>query len=419
MDQNKREELLNLDGIDKCHIVHVDMDAFYAAVEQRDNPELQGKPVIIGGRNPKSRGVVSTCSYEARKYGIHSAMPLQQAYQRCPDGIYLAGNMGKYEEASRKIRNIFHRFTPMVEPLSLDEAFLDIQGCEKLFGSPVEIGLKIKDAIKNELDLVASVGVAPNKFLAKLSSDLDKPDGFVVITGEQIEEKVWPLPIKRLWGVGKKTEEFLLSRGIKTIGMLAKLDPAVLKSSLGKVGLDLYKLAHGQDYRKVEPATKAKSVGNEITFKEDTSSKEFLETTLLELSEQVGRRLRKSNRLGRTVSIKLRYSNFKTITRSKTLARNTNSTQTLYETGIELLRKTGLNNKSFRLIGLSVSNLINEDQQQLSLFEQNDSLHSDTLTKIMDDLKDKFGEDAVTRARLITNKNKKKWLKKREERKNS
>ncbi|MBD3155612.1 MAG: DNA polymerase IV [Candidatus Aenigmarchaeota archaeon] len=405
--------------MDKCYIIHVDMDAFYAAVEQRDNPELRGKPVIIGGNNPQSRGVVSTCSYEARKYGIHSAMPLQQAYRRCPEGIYLAGNMGKYEEVSRKIRKIFRRYTPMVEPLSLDEAFLDVRGCEKLFGSPVEIGLKIKDAIKDELDLVASVGVAPNKFLAKLSSDLDKPDGFVVITSNQIEEKVWPLPIKRLWGVGKKTEEFLLSRGIKTIGMLAKLEPTALKSSLGKLGLDLYKLAHGQDYRKVEPSSQVKSVGNEITFKEDTSSPEFLETTLLELAEQVGRRLRKSNILGRTVSIKLRYSNFKTITRSKTLTRSTNSTQILYEVGIELLRKTGLYNKSFRLLGLSVSKLIKEEQQQLSLFEENDSLRSDTLTKIMDDLKDKFGEDAVTRARLISNKSKKKWLKKRNERKNS
>ncbi|AZR73048.1 hypothetical protein BBF96_06330 [Anoxybacter fermentans] len=418
MDEEKLKDLLKLKGVEECHILHVDMDAFFAAVEQRDNPELKGKPVIIGGSDPTLRGVVSTCSYEARKYGVRSAMPLREAYRRCPHGIYLPGNYGKYEQVSKQIRQIFYRFTPLVEPVSLDEAFLDVHGCERLFGNPIEIGLKIKKAIKKELDLTASVGIAPNKFLAKLASDLEKPDGFVVITKDQIEEVLWPLPITRLWGVGEKTAEYLLSRGIKTIGMLAKLKPEILESSLGKLGLDLYKLAHGIDNRKVETHSKVKSIGNEITFKEDTSDLDFLETTLLELAEQVGRRLRKSNLLGRTVHIKLRYANFKTITRCRTLNRNTNSTQILYETGLELLRSTDLYNKSFRLLGLSVSNLIDEKNQQLSLFENKDTLRFEALSKVMDELKDKFGEWAITRARLI-NSDKDKWLKRRGERKNS
>ncbi|MCK4259009.1 MAG: DNA polymerase IV [Halanaerobiales bacterium] len=410
MNDKKREKLLNLKKIEDCHIIHVDMDAFFAAVEQRDNPELIGKPVIVGGSDPNSRGVVSTCSYEARKYGIHSAMPLREAYRRCPEGVYLNGSLRKYNQVSKQIKEIFFRFTPLVEPLSLDEAFLNVQGCERLFGNSVEIGLKIKDLIEEELNLVASVGVAPNKFLAKLSSDLEKPDGFVVITKDKIEEVLWPLPVTRLWGVGQKTAEYLISKGIKTIGMLAKLDPEILRINLGKMGPGLYRLAHGIDDRKVEPHYGAKSVGNEITFKEDTSDLEFLETTLLKLAEQVGRRLRKSKMKGRTVNIKLRYSNFKTITRSKTLSSNTNLSQTIYEVGLNLLRSTDLFNKSFRLVGISISNIAGEENQQMSLFEEKVDLHSDILSQIMDDLKDRFGEDAVTRARLIGTKGKKLWV---------
>lgn len=418
MDQARRDELLRMQGIEDCHIIHVDMDAFFAAVEQRDNPELIGKPVIIGG-DPHSRGVVSTCSYEARKYGVHSAMPLREAYSRCPHGIFLPGHHDTYAQVSREIRQIFFRFTPLVEPLSLDEAFLDVHGCERLFGNSVKIGLMIKDAIKKEVDLTASVGVAPNKFLAKLGSDLEKPDGFVVITKDRIRDVLWPLPVTRLWGVGEKTAEVLLAKGIRTIGMLARLDMKILESNLGKMGKDLYYLANGIDERKVEVEYGAKSIGNETTFAEDTNDVEFLETTLLELAEQVGRRLRKSDVMGRTVNIKLRYANFKTITRAKTLQRATNSTQTLYEVGLELLRGTDLFNKTFRLIGLSVSNLTEETNQQMSLFGEEEDLHSDVLSNIMDQLKDRFGESAVTRARLIGDTGKNKHLKQKEDRKNS
>jgi nucleotidyltransferase/DNA polymerase involved in DNA repair len=419
MDQERRKQLLTLKGIAECTILHVDMDAFFAAVEQRDHPELRGKPVIVGG-DPHSRGVVSTCSYEARKYGVHSAMPLREAYGRCPQGIFVPGNHSRYEQVSREIRQVFFRFTPLVEPLSTDEAFLDVHGCERLFGNPVEIGFKIKDTIKEEIGLTASVGVAPNKFLAKLASDLQKPDGFVVIPLDQMEQIIWPLPVTRLWGVGEKTAEFLISKGIRTIGMLARLDPEVLNSNLGKMGRDIHRLAHGIDNRPVETSYEAKSVGNETTFSEDTGDIEFLETTLLELAEQVGRRLRKSDVMGRTVNIKLRYSNFKTITRAKTLTRPTNSTQMLYEIGLDLLRSTDLYNKMFRLIGLSVSNLTDEENQQISLFEEPEDLHSDVLSDVMDQLKDRFGEQAVTRARLIRGEqDRKQYLKQKEDRKNS
>lgn len=419
MDQKRRKELLTIKGIAECTILHVDMDAFFAAVEQRDQPELRGKPVIVGG-DPHSRGVVSTCSYEARKYGVHSAMPLREAYMRCPQGVFVPGNFTKYEEVSREIRRIFLRYTPLVEPLSTDEAFLDVHGCERLFGNPVEIGLKIKDDIKRETGLTASVGAAPNKFLAKLASDLQKPDGFCVIPRAQIEQILWPLPVTRLWGVGEKTAEFLLSKGIRTIGMIARLDPRVLENNLGKMGLEMHRLAHGIDDRSVEISYDVKSIGNETTFSEDTGDIEFLETTLLELAEQVGRRLRKSDVMGRTVQIKLRYASFKTITRAKTLARPTNSTQTLYEVGLELLRSTDLYNKMFRLIGLSVSNLTDEENRQISLFEEEGDLHSDILSDIMDQLKDRFGEQAITRARLIRGaQDRKQYLKQKEDRKNS
>lgn len=419
MDQDRRKRLLSVKGIEDCTILHVDMDAFFASVEQRNHPELRGKPVIVGG-DPHSRGVVSTCSYEARKYGVHSAMPLREAYMRCPQGIFLPGNYSTYDQVSREIRAIFHRFTPLVEPLSTDEAFLDVHGCERLFGNPVEIGILIKDAVNDEIGLTCSVGVAPNKFLAKLASDLHKPDGFVVIPRNQMEDILWPLPVTRLWGVGEKTAEFLMAKGIRTIGMLAHLDPQVLENNLGKMGRDLHRLAHGIDNRRVETLYEAKSIGNETTFSQDTGDIEFLETTLLELAEQVGRRLRKADATGRTIHIKLRYSNFKTITRAKTLARSTNSTQTLYEVGLELLRSTDLYNKMFRLIGLSVSNLTDEENQQISLFEETEDLHSDVLSSIMDQLKDRFGENAVTRARLIRgDQERKQYLKQKEDRKNS
>lgn len=401
MDEDEYKKLSALPGIDECTIIHVDMDAFFAAIEQRDDPKLLGKPVIIGGPDPRARGVVSTCSYEARKYGVRSAMPLREAYRRCPQGIYLPGNFWKYEQASREIKQIFKRFTPAVESISIDEAFLDVHGCQRLFGNSLEIGLKIKQQIRERVHLSSSVGIAPNKFLAKLASDLQKPDGFTVITNGKVQEMLWPLPITKLWGVGKKTADLLISKGIKTIGMLANLHPDILECHLGKLGPHLHQLAHGLDNRQVELSSGVKSVGNETTFKEDTTDIDFLEATLLRLAEQVGRRLRKADLLGRTISIKLRYANFKTITRAKTINYNTNSSQILYEIGLELLRNTNLYNKSFRLIGISVSNLSNLKSQQLSLFEDEMNLAADVISEVMDDIKDRFGEDAVIRARLI------------------
>lgn len=407
MDKLERQKLLRMKNIENCRIIHVDMDAFFAAVEQRDNPKLKGKPVIIGCENPTVRGVVSTCSYEARKYGVHSAMPLREAYRKCPHGVFLNGNYQKYAEVSKDIKEIFLNFTPAVEPISIDEAFLDIHGCQRLFGSPVEIGLKIKDAIQNQLDLTASVGIAPNKFLAKLASDLEKPDGFVVIPKDRVKDILWPLPITRLWGVGEKTANFLIAKGIKTIGMLANLESEILESNLGKLGPALHKLAHGIDNRKVERHHGAKSIGNETTFREDTSDLDHVEATFLALAEQVGKRLRKAQQLGRTVNIKLRYANFKTITRSKTLMQSTNCTQNLYEVALELMHSTDLYNKSFRLVGLSVSNLEAVNSQQLSLFPIKKDLQSERLSSVLDGLRERYGDDAVVRARLLG------WRKKR------
>ena len=227
-----------MDGVQRA-IIHIDMDAFYASVEQRDNPELKGKPVIIGG-SVESRGVVSTASYEARKYGVHSAMPMAEAHRLCPDGVYLPVDMQKYRLVSHQIMDIFHRFTPEVEAISLDEAFLDVTASQKLFGTAEEIGREIKRLIKTELNLTASVGLAYNKFLAKLASDMDKPDGFYQIGPEELESKVWPLPVRRMMGVGGKTAQLLEGMGVRTIGQLAKMNMGLLEHILGKQGIMMY-----------------------------------------------------------------------------------------------------------------------------------------------------------------------------------
>ena len=272
----------------KPAIMHVDMDAFYAAIEQRDNPELKGKPVIVGG-TIESRGVVSTASYEARKYGVHSAMAMTEAHRRCPDGVYLPVDMQKYRRVSRQLMEIFHRFTPDVEAISLDEAFLDLTGSQKLFGPAEEIGMEIKRLIREELQLTASVGLSYNKFLAKLASDMDKPDGFYRILPEELEEKVWPLPIRRMMGVGGKTSQMLEQMGVTTIGQLAKVNTGLLEHLLGKQGVVMHQVANGIDDRRVEPVRESKSVGRETTFPQDICEQYLLETILFTLAELAAR----------------------------------------------------------------------------------------------------------------------------------
>ncbi len=383
-------------------IIHVDMDAFFAAVEQRDDPNLMGKPVIIGGY-PYERGVVSTCSYEARHYGVRSAMPLGEAYRRCPHGIFMHGDHRKYGMVSQQIQAIFAHYTPMVEPISIDEAFLDVSGCERLFGPAVEIGRQIKERIRHELKLTASVGVSYNKYLAKLASDYGKPDGFLVITAQEARGFLAPLPITRLWGVGTKTANHLERFGIRTIGQLAAFPLAELRAHLGVVAHQLHLLAQGIDHRRVESPQDAKSIGHEHTFGEDTYNHQQVLTVLLDLSAKVARRLRLAGVTGRTITLKLRYGDFSTITRSYSSPDPTDYDQDLFRVGKELLLSNLTTGKPVRLIGISVSHLIPADcsPHQLSLFpEPKDDHRRDRLMQAMDAIKDRFGEGSISWARV-------------------
>ena len=290
-------------------ILHVDMDAFYASVEEREKPALVGKPVIVGG-TPDRRGVVCAANYVARQFGVHSAMPSATAHRLCPSAIFLPTRMDYYAQVSRQIREIFHRFTPLMEPLSLDEAFLDVTGSVGLFGTPVEIGRQIKREIQERLQLIASVGVAPNKFLAKIASDLEKPDGFVVIDPGSVQEFLDPLPVERLWGVGRQTGKLFERLHVRTIAQLRQLPPDVLHSHLGQHGEHLRQLAHGMDDRKVVPDREAKSISHETTFATDIADLNVLRAWLLELTEQVARRLRRHELRGRVVHLKVRFRRF-------------------------------------------------------------------------------------------------------------
>lgn len=379
-------------------IIHVDMDAFYASVEQRDDPSLRGRPVVVGGK-PESRGVVSTASYEARQAGIHSAMSLAEAYRRCPQAVFLPVNGGKYRKVSQQIREIFLTYTPLVEPLSLDEAFLDITGSIRLFGSAEEIALTIKDRIQNELDLTASVGVASNKFLAKLASDLDKPNGFVVVNPEHVQLFLDPLPIERIWGVGDKMAERLHGFNIRTIRDLRQIEQERLARLFGTWGTQIYSLARGIDDRPVESERETKSIGRETTFASDLADYDVLQTYLLELACDLGQSLRKEGLKGRTVTLKVRYPDFRTVSRSLTLNQATSLEDVIYEEACQLLREVSLK-QPLRLIGLSLHNLTSQDECQLSLFDES---HKDReqLAKVVDSIKGKYGEQSITRARLL------------------
>lgn len=377
-------------------VIHVDMDAFFASVEQRDNPELMGCPVIIGGTG--TRGVVSTASYEARKFGVRSAMSSVEARRRCPQAVFLPPDHKKYSKVSQEIMHIFADFSPLVEPLSLDEAFLDVTGMEGLYSDPADIAIKIKERIKAELKLTASAGVAPNKFLAKLASDMKKPDGLMVIRPEQVAEILANIPVTKLWGVGQATAQTLQKLGLKTIGQVAEADPEVLHKHCGQLGYVLYQLANGQDERQVEGEWQPKSIGKEITFAEDLYSLEELKTELWALVEKVGWRLRRQNVSGRTITIKIRFSSFRTITRSRTLAVAVNLDETIYRIADEILTNVKLN-EGVRLLGVTVSGLVTAGGQ-ISLFDQDDKKVTE-VAKAIDNVKERFGEAAVVRGRTL------------------
>lgn len=383
-------------------ILHLDMDAFFAAVEQLDYPQYRGKPVIVGA-DPKGgagRGVVATANYEARKYGVHSAMPISQAYKRCPHAVYLRGRYRRYSEVSRQVMSVLAEFTPVIEKISIDEAFLDITKSLALFGAAEEIGGQIKRQILAKTGLTASVGVAPNKFLAKIASDLEKPDGFVIVPVGQEHDFLKDLPISRLWGVGKKTEAALRKMGVETIGQIAQMSEVDLNRKFGKWGNALWKLSNGVDERPVAPWESQKSISQETTFGEDTGDEATIEKTLFRLAESLSRLMRKSRLKGRTVTLKIRLEDFSTFTRSKTLSDFIDSTQILKGVAISLYKKFNKKNKKVRLLGIGVSQLNSVSGEQLGLFDQEAPLDA-KVTELLDSLQDKYGEETVKRASFL------------------
>lgn len=382
-------------------ILHIDMDAFYASVEERDNPSLVGQPVIVGG-SAEGRGVVAAANYEARKFGVHSAMAAARAKRLCPQAVFIKTRMDCYAAVSWKIREIFEQFTPLVEPLSLDEAFLDATGSETIFGPSAEIGRQIKQRIRDDLGLVASVGVAPNKFLAKIASDLKKPDGFVVVEPGEIRAFLDPLPVGRLWGVGKVTGQVFERLAIRTIGQLRHMPLDTLNDLFGSSGEHYWQLAHGIDNRRVVPDREAKSISNETTFAEDIADMEVLRAWLVDLVEQVARRLRQHDLRGRTVELKVRFADFKTISRSVTLTEPTSITQELLEAGVELLTKRlPSRHLPIRLLGFGVNKFDASVTFQQQLFDRPDRERHNDLDRVADQITEKFGKLAIRRgARL-------------------
>ncbi|MEW4487768.1 DNA polymerase IV [Thalassoglobus sp. JC818] len=380
-------------------ILHVDMDAFYASVEERENPTLKNRPLIVGGTRT-GRGVVAAANYAAREFGIHSAMPARRAFQLCPSLISIRPRMEIYSAVSREIQQIMFRFTPEIEPLSLDEAFLDVSGCTHLFGPPIEIAHKLKEAILSETGLVASVGVAPNKFLAKIASDFDKPDGLVFVDSSRIQEFLDPLPVGRIWGVGQSTQSVLSQNGVHTIGDLRQLSRQQLTSIFGTYGDRFYQLARGIDERRVIPDRQAKSISHERTFVEDLSDFELIECWALELTDQVSRRLRRNKLRGKTVSLKIRFSDFRTVTRSHTVERATDCTQTIWEIAHDLLRQaTKGQPRPVRLIGVGVGHLARPEKVQRTLFEdESTDVRSELLDDVRDRIQDRFGIQSLGRA---------------------
>jgi DNA polymerase-4 len=378
-------------------ILHVDLDAFFAAIEQRDRPELRGKPVIVGAGGADQRGVVSAASYEARRFGVRSAMPLRTAARLCPDAVFVPVDGRKYAAVSGQVMTILRRFTPAVEPVSIDEAFLDVGGTELLHGMPVDAARSIKAAIRHELALTASVGVASTKLVAKVASDLRKPDGLVVVPEGGEADFLAPLPISRLWGVGERTARALGDYGVRTIGDLASLPDDLLTRRFGRQGPVLAQRARGIDPSRVSGGEAAKSVSHEHTFDVDTSDQEVLERTLLALAEGVAGRLRRGRVTARTVAVKVRDSAFVTTTRQRTLDQPTDQTDLIWHTAVELARPL-LRGIRVRLLGVGASQLV--DAEQMALFGASDERRRQA-TRAADAIRSRYGSRAIVRARLL------------------
>tara|TARA_E500000305_G_scaffold11337_1_gene7681 strand:+ start:55688 stop:56854 length:1167 start_codon:yes stop_codon:yes gene_type:complete len=377
------------------------MDAFYASIEERDHPELQGQPIIVGGR-AEHRGVVSAANYPARKFGVHSAMPMKTARQLCPQAHFFPVRMSDYAEVSQSLQKIFRKYTPLVEPLSLDEAFLDVSGSQLLFGNGREIAASIKQEVRHSLQLIASVGVAPNKFLAKIASDADKPDGLVVVEPDKIQEFLDPLPVSRVWGIGKMATQRFNRLGIQTISQVRVLEPKILTELFGEQGLHLWNLSQGLDERAVIPERQAKSISRETTFSSDVNDLEILRIILMDLVEDVSRRLRKNKLRGKTIQLKIRYDDFSTFTRSTTVSQPTDLTREIEQSALLMLdQKLPERPLSIRLIGVGVTGFQSGSQHQKSLFDDEDQQKYSRLDQVKDQIASRFGSNSIIRGNRI------------------
>ncbi len=380
-------------------IMHIDLDAFFVSVEQVLNPELKGKPVVVGGR-PDRRGVVTSASYEARKFGLHAGMPLYTANRLCPQAIFIEGSFTKYRETSKKFMAILADFSPFLEPVSLDEAYLDATGFESIYGSVHQMAAKIKQRIKDELGICASVGIASNKVVAKVASDLSKPDGLLEIAAGEERSFLSPLPVAQMPGIGKKTERILKGLGINTIGELSVMPLSALKSHFGASGEFLHRCANGIDDREVEPPGAAKSISRETTFGKDVRDRSLLAATLRYLEERVGNTLRRQGKQTRCVTLKLRYADFTTITRRHTLSHTTDSDQTIFDTGLKLLKRALSQGKQpVRLIGIGVSSLV-ETGRQLDMLDSS-ARRQEQLNRAIDRIRNRYGFTAIQTGRTL------------------
>ncbi len=379
-------------------IIHIDLDAFFASVEELLNPGIAGQPIIVGG-GPGRRGVVASASYAARAYGVRSAMPTAQALRLCPQAILIPGDPERYSEISDQVMALLSEYTPLIEKVSIDEAFLDVTGCERLWGPAEEIARTIQRRVKEEVGLPSSVGVAANKLLAKMASEEGKPGGLVMVPPGQEAAFLAPLLVERLWGVGPATAQRLHVLGVETIGELARLPLDLLEKGFGALGRVLYRCARGRDDSLLTPRREPKSIGHEHTFARDLTTLLEVQRYLLDLSERVGRRLRGHKMRGRTITVKLRHSDFTTLTRSATLPRPTDLDQAIYDQAVEILRREWRTGMRLRLAGVTISNLTPRLPSQLDLFDQREAKLR-RLNRAVDEIRERYGDEALQRASL-------------------
>ncbi len=379
------------------------MDAFYAAIEEMDHPEYRGKPLVVGA-DPKGgagRGVVSTANYEARKYGIRSALPVSKAYRLCPHAIFVPGRPQRYSEISRHVMRIISDFSPQTQQISIDEAFIDITQTANGFGGPKRLAEQLKARIRHEVGLTASIGMASNMFVAKVASDLQKPDGLTICPAGHERKFLAPLPINKLWGVGPKTEARMRAYGFNTIGDIAKCSQETLAKTFGKWGAHLWALANGIDHRAVEDGGPRKSISQEHTWEEDVADPAIVEKRIWKIADDLSRYMREEKIKGRVLTVKIRLEGFLTYTRRQTLSGHTNDPATMREVAVKLFREFEREGKRVRLIGVNMSDLNTHGSEQLQLFDQPESKQKDKVAQLLDTLREKFGDDAASRASLV------------------